>query len=164
MRPSVQTSYRRYGKFLGRARLIRIPSHLVLQTVDLPSYLTYGIRIGIWPPEFGHFECMCRCSGYRGILVHLVLGPFIGPTSAQGRNNDRSSTEKTLMRRRLMRRTTAKRPRARRPPHELFLVRRRTTSTSARHVSVLSKKIRAEDCVSSTLPLIGRRPAFTVPA
>jgi hypothetical protein len=72
--------------------------------------------------------------------------------------------EKTLMRRRLMRRTMAKRPRARRPPHELFLVRRRTTSTSARHVSVLSKKIRVEDCVPSTLPPTGRRPAFVVPA
>jgi hypothetical protein len=47
MRPSMQTSYRRYGKFLSRARLIRIPGHLVLQTVDLPLYLTYGIRIGI---------------------------------------------------------------------------------------------------------------------
>jgi hypothetical protein len=26
----------------------------------------------------------CRCSGYRGILVHLLLGPFNGPVSAQG--------------------------------------------------------------------------------
>jgi hypothetical protein len=50
----------------------------------------------------------CRCSGYRGIPVHLPLGPFNGPASAQGRNNDRSPTEKTLMRRRLMRRMTAK--------------------------------------------------------
>jgi hypothetical protein len=56
MRPSVQTSYHRYGKFLGRARLIRIPGHLVLQTVDLPSYLTYSIRTGILPPKFGYFE------------------------------------------------------------------------------------------------------------
>jgi hypothetical protein len=24
----------------------------------------------------------CRCSGYRGILVHLLLGHFNGPTSA----------------------------------------------------------------------------------
>jgi hypothetical protein len=58
MRPSVQISYRRYGKLLGRVRLIRIPGHLVLQTVDLPSYLTYGIRIDILPPEFGNFDCM----------------------------------------------------------------------------------------------------------
>jgi hypothetical protein len=68
MRPSVQTSYRRYGKFLGRVRLIRIPGHLVLQTVDLPSYLTYGIRIGILPPESGNFECMCEYEiGFRGL-------------------------------------------------------------------------------------------------
>jgi hypothetical protein len=38
--------------YLSRARL-RLPGHLVLQTVDLPWYLTYGIRIGILPPEFG---------------------------------------------------------------------------------------------------------------
>jgi hypothetical protein len=72
--------------------------------------------------------------------------------------------EKTLMRRRLMRRMTVKQPRARRPPHELFLVRGRTTSMSARHVSVLSKKIRAEGCIPSTLPPTGRRPAFAMPA
>jgi hypothetical protein len=58
MRPSVQTSYQRYGKLLGRVRLIRIPGHLVLRTVDLPSYLTYGIQIGILPPDSGNFECM----------------------------------------------------------------------------------------------------------
>jgi hypothetical protein len=106
----------------------------------------------------------CRCSGYRGIPVHLLLGPLIGLASAQGRNDDRSLAEKTLMRRRLMRRTTAKRLRTRRPPHELFLVRGRTTSTSALHVSMLSKKIGAEDCVLSTLPPTRRRPTFAVPA
>jgi hypothetical protein len=106
----------------------------------------------------------CRCFGYRGISVYLLLGPFIGPASAQGRNDDRSSAEKTLMRRRLMRRTTAKRLRTRRPPHELFLVRGRITSMSALHVSVLSKKIGAEDCVPSTLPPTGRRPTFAMPA
>jgi hypothetical protein len=26
----------------------------------------------------------CRCSGYRGIPVHLLLGLFNGPASAQG--------------------------------------------------------------------------------
>jgi hypothetical protein len=26
----------------------------------------------------------CRCSGYRGISVHLLLGLFNGPASAQG--------------------------------------------------------------------------------
>jgi hypothetical protein len=50
----------------------------------------------------------CRCSGYWGISVHLLLGPFNRPASAQGWNDDRSPVEKTLMRRRLMRRTTAK--------------------------------------------------------
>jgi hypothetical protein len=63
-----------------------------------------------------------------------------------------------------MRRTTAKLLRTRRPPHELFLVREGTTSRSARHVSMLGKKIRAEDCVPSTLLPAGRRPAFAVPA
>jgi hypothetical protein len=105
----------------------------------------------------------CRFSGYRGIPVHLLLGPFNGPTSAQGRNDDRSSAKKTLMRRRLMRRTTAKRLRTRRPPHELFLVRGRTTSMSAQHICVQSKKIRAEDRVPPTLPPTGRRPTFAVP-
>jgi hypothetical protein len=106
----------------------------------------------------------CRCSGYRGIPVHLLLGSFNGPTLAQGRNDDQSSAEKTLMRRRLMRRTTAQRLSTRRPPHEPFLVRGRTASTSARHASMLSKKIRAEDRVPSTLPPTGRRPAFAVSA
>jgi hypothetical protein len=26
---------------------------------------------------------ICRCNGYRGIPVHLLLGPVIGPSSAQ---------------------------------------------------------------------------------
>jgi hypothetical protein len=30
----------------------------------------------------------CRCSGYRGIPVHLLLGLVIGPSSAQGGIND----------------------------------------------------------------------------
>jgi hypothetical protein len=38
---------------LSRACLMRLPGHLVLLIVDLSSYLTYGIRIGILPPEFG---------------------------------------------------------------------------------------------------------------
>jgi hypothetical protein len=38
---------------LSRARLMRLPGHLVLLTVDLSSYLTYDIRIGILPLEFG---------------------------------------------------------------------------------------------------------------
>jgi hypothetical protein len=37
---------------LSRARLVRLPGHLVLLTVDLSSYLTYGIRIGILAPKF----------------------------------------------------------------------------------------------------------------
>jgi hypothetical protein len=36
---------------------------------------------------------VCRCSGYRGIPVHLLLGPVIGPSSAQGRVNDPSYGE-----------------------------------------------------------------------
>jgi hypothetical protein len=36
---------------------------------------------------------LCRCSGYRGIPVHLLLGPIIGPSSAQGRTNDPSYGE-----------------------------------------------------------------------
>jgi hypothetical protein len=39
--------------YLSRACLMRLPGHLVLLTVDLPSYLTYDIRIGILSPEFG---------------------------------------------------------------------------------------------------------------
>jgi hypothetical protein len=50
----------------------------------------------------------CRCSGYRGIPVHLLQGSFNGLASAQGWNNDQSPAEKTLMRRCLMRRTMAK--------------------------------------------------------
>jgi hypothetical protein len=38
---------------LSIARLMRLPGHLVLLTVDLSSYLTYDIQIGILPPEFG---------------------------------------------------------------------------------------------------------------
>jgi hypothetical protein len=30
------------------------------------------------------FPVDCRCSGYQGILVHLLLGPFNGPALAQG--------------------------------------------------------------------------------
>jgi hypothetical protein len=36
---------------------------------------------------------MCRCSGYRGIPVHLLLGPVIGPSLAQGKDNDPSYGE-----------------------------------------------------------------------
>jgi hypothetical protein len=38
--------------------------------------------------EVSHISRACRCSGYRGIPVHLLLGPVIGPSSAQGRIND----------------------------------------------------------------------------
>jgi hypothetical protein len=92
-----------------------------------------------------------RCSGYRGIPVHLLLGHFNGPASAWEQVKDQSPTRKTLMRRRLMRRTTAKLLRTRRPPREVFLVRGRTTSTSAQHVPVLGEKIRTEDGIPSTL-------------
>jgi hypothetical protein len=36
---------------------------------------------------------ICRCSGYWGIPVHLLLGPVIGPSSAQGRINNPSYGE-----------------------------------------------------------------------
>jgi hypothetical protein len=55
------------------------------------------------------FPVDCQCSGYRGISVHLLLGPFNDPASAQGWNDDRSPAEKTLMRRRLMRRCLMRR-------------------------------------------------------
>jgi hypothetical protein len=51
--------------------------------------------------------------------------------------------------------TTAKTTRTRRPPHELFLVRGWTTSTSAQYVPVPSKKMRTEDHVPSMLPRQG---------
>jgi hypothetical protein len=35
----------------------------------------------------------CRCSGYQGIPVHLLLGLVIGPSSAQGKDNDPSYGE-----------------------------------------------------------------------
>jgi hypothetical protein len=38
-------------------------------------------------------EGYCRCSGYRGIPVHLLLGPIIGPSLAQGRINNPSYGE-----------------------------------------------------------------------
>jgi hypothetical protein len=41
----------------------------------------------------GYDDEYCRCSGYRGIAVHLLLGPVIGPSSAQGKNNDPSYGE-----------------------------------------------------------------------
>jgi hypothetical protein len=36
---------------------------------------------------------LCQCYGYRGIPVHLLLGPVIGPSSAQGRIVDPSYRE-----------------------------------------------------------------------
>jgi hypothetical protein len=36
---------------------------------------------------------VCRCSGYRGIPVHLLLGPAISPSSAQGIINGTSHEE-----------------------------------------------------------------------
>jgi hypothetical protein len=67
-----------------------------------PSLPQEGVFAGQAPGGY------CWCSVYRGILVHLLLGPLNGPASAQGWDDDRILAEKTLMRRRLMRRTTAK--------------------------------------------------------
>jgi hypothetical protein len=36
---------------------------------------------------------VCRCSGYRGIPVYLLVGHVIGPSSALGRINDPSYGE-----------------------------------------------------------------------
>jgi hypothetical protein len=92
-----------------------------------------------------------RCSGYRGIPIHLLLGHFNGPALACEQNEDRSPAKKTLMRRRLMRRTTIKLLRTRRPPREVFLVRGGIRSAPAQHILVLSEKIRSKDGVPSTL-------------
>jgi hypothetical protein len=43
--------------------------------------------------EGGKTVQRCRCSGYRGIPVHLLLGPVIGPSSAQGKDDDPSYGE-----------------------------------------------------------------------
>jgi hypothetical protein len=50
---------------------------------------------------------LCRCSGYRGIPVHLLLGLFNGPASAQGGKDDRSYYRRPSWRC-LMRRTMTK--------------------------------------------------------
>jgi hypothetical protein len=96
-------------------------------------------------------EGYCRCSRYRGIPVHLLLGHFNSPASAWEQNEDRSPARKALMRRRLMRRTTTKLLRTRRPPREVFLMRGGIRSVSAQHIPVLSEKIRLEDGISSML-------------
>jgi hypothetical protein len=40
-----------------------------------------------------YLNTSCRCSGYRGIPVHLLLGPVIGPSSSQEGINDPSYGE-----------------------------------------------------------------------
>jgi hypothetical protein len=52
-----------------------------------PSLPQEGAFVG-WAPG-GYY----RCSGYRGILVHLLLGHVIGPSSTQERINDPSYGE-----------------------------------------------------------------------
>jgi hypothetical protein len=47
---------------------------------------------GLEPKVIFH-AIMCQCNGYRGISVHLLLGPIIGPSSVQGRINDPSYRE-----------------------------------------------------------------------
>jgi hypothetical protein len=79
-----------------------------------------------------------RCSGYWGIPVHLLLGPFNGPASAQGWNHDRSPAEKTLMRRRIMRRTMTKTAKDQKTSS-------RAVSREGRdHIHVSSARFRAE--------------------
>jgi hypothetical protein len=82
-----------------------------LNNVDYIRILIGNLNVALVPPVVPNVNIgagFCRCSGYRGIPVHLLLGSFNGLASAQGWNDDRSPAEKTLMRRRLMRRTTAK--------------------------------------------------------
>jgi hypothetical protein len=98
-----------------------------------------------------------------GIPVHLLLGPFSGPTSAQGWNDDRSPAEKTLMRRRLLRRTTAKTAKDQKTSS------RAVSGEGRDHVHVSSIHFHAEqEDKSRRLRTIhatptGRRPVFTVP-
>jgi hypothetical protein len=56
------------------------------------SLLSLGV-LGLWLWGRRLRQVMCRCSGYRGIPVHLLLGPFIGPSLAQGRISDPSYGE-----------------------------------------------------------------------
>jgi hypothetical protein len=86
--------------------------------------------------------CLSRCSGYRGIPVHLLLGPIISPSSAQGRTDDLSYSRRPSWGGASWGERRWKLLRTRRPPHELPLVRRGVTSTSAQHVGVQSKKIK----------------------
>jgi hypothetical protein len=59
-----------------------------LRFYDLSLYKT------IFHRKWFRFKCVpCRCSGYRGIPVHLLLGPVIGPSSAQGIISDTSHRE-----------------------------------------------------------------------
>jgi hypothetical protein len=114
-----------------------------------PSLPREGASVGQAPR--GYY----RCSGYWGIPVHLLLGPFNSPALAWELFEDRSPARKTLMRRRLMRRTMIKLLRTRRRPREVFLMRGRTRSMPAQHVLVLGEKIRSEDGVPSMLPRQG---------
>jgi hypothetical protein len=59
---------------------------------NLIGYLGFFHR-GVFIGEGAMSEEDCRCSGYRGIPVHLLLGHVIGPSSAQGRANDPSYGE-----------------------------------------------------------------------
>jgi hypothetical protein len=90
-----------HGPLTARVDTCRWRAQQLLGALD-PSLPREGAVAGQAPGGY------CRCSGYRGIPIHLLLGSFNGPASVQGWNNDRSPTEKTLMRGRLMRRTTAK--------------------------------------------------------
>jgi hypothetical protein len=63
-----------------------------------------------------------------------------------------------------MRRTTTKTAKDQKTSSRAVSHEGRDHVHSARHASVLSKKIRAEDCIPSMLPPTGRRPTFAVPA
>jgi hypothetical protein len=131
----------------GRATLPR-PVHLhmvLLPRVDACSWRAQQLLGALGPslPQEGAFAGQapggyCRCSRYRGIPIHLLLGPFNGPALAQGWNNDRSPAEKTLMRRRLMRSTTAKTAKDQKTSSRAF------SRAGRDHVHVSAVRFRAE--------------------
>jgi hypothetical protein len=69
------------------ARLTRAIGGPAASGAPGPSLPQEGAFVGQAPG--GYYQC----SGYRGILVHLLLGPIIGPSSAQERISDPSYGE-----------------------------------------------------------------------
>jgi hypothetical protein len=141
-----------YGPLTARVDACRWRAQQLLGAPD-PSLPREGAFTGQAPGGY------CRCSGYRGIPVHLLLGSFNGPASAQGWNDDRSPAEKTLMRRTMAKTTKEQKTSSRAISHE-----------GMDHIHVSSVRFRAEQEDMSRRPRTvhatptGRRPTFTVPA